>query len=67
MHVPFVMTLTHFTSDRQCISFPSMYYVDSLVTRPQLISWLAIFLQQLCFALDCCCSILMGGHSSHLC
>jgi hypothetical protein len=32
-----LMTLSHFSSDRKCISFPLMYYVDILLHRPQLI------------------------------
>jgi hypothetical protein len=49
-----IMTLSHFTSDGKHISFPLMYYVDSLVQRPRLIRWMKIFLRLFCFALDCC-------------
>ena len=31
------MTLTHYTFDGKCISFPLMHYVDSLFMRSQLI------------------------------
>ena len=46
------MALVHYTSDGHCISFPLMYYVDSLVMRTQLIRWSEILLQQFCFSLD---------------
>jgi hypothetical protein len=38
-----LMEFPHFTSDGKCISFPLMYYVDSLVQRPQLIKWTKMF------------------------
>jgi hypothetical protein len=38
-----VMTITHFTSDRKCISCSLLYYVDSLVQRPHCIICSTIF------------------------
>jgi hypothetical protein len=38
-----LMTLSHFSSDGKCISFPLMYYVDSLLQRPRLIRWMRFF------------------------
>ena len=39
-----ISTISHNTSDGQCISFSLLYYVDSLVQQPQLVRWSAIFL-----------------------
>jgi hypothetical protein len=55
-----VMALKHYTSNRKCISFTLMYYIDSLVTRTILVRWLVILLRQFCFALDRCRSSANG-------
>ena len=39
-----ISTISHNTSDEQHISFPLLYYVDSLVQEPRLVRWSAIFL-----------------------
>ena len=40
-----ISTISHNTSDGQCISFPLLYYVDYLVHEPRLFRWSTIFLQ----------------------
>ena len=55
-----LMVMAHYTSDGKHINFSLMYYVDSLVTRTQLVRWLAILLRQFCFALDRCHSSVNG-------
>ena len=55
-----IMALAHSTYDGQCISFPLMYYVDSLLMMTRLIRWSTILLRQFCFALDCCRVIVDG-------
>ena len=49
-----ISTISHNTSDRQCISSSLLYYVDSLLQQPRLVRWSAIFLRQLCTTLDRC-------------
>ena len=51
-----VMALAHYISDGKHISFPLMYYIDSLLVRTWVVRWLTILLWQFCFALDHYCS-----------
>ena len=51
-----ISTISNNTSDGQRISFSLLYYVYSLVQEPRLVRWSAIFLWQLCAALDRCCA-----------
>ena len=47
-----ISTISHNTSDGQCISCSLLYYVDSLVQEPWLARWFSIFLQQFCKTSD---------------
>jgi len=55
-----ISTISHNTSDGQCISYSLLYYVDSLLQEPRLVRWSAIFLRQFCTALDRCRSHAQG-------
>ena len=57
---PIVIEPAHYTSDGKYISFPLLYYVDSLLMKTWLIRWSAIFLWQFCFTLDRCCVVILG-------
>ena len=47
------MELEHSTSDGKCISFPLMYYVDSLLMMTELNRWSVILLQQIVLLYHC--------------
>ena len=48
----FMTSIAHHTIDGQCIIFPHLFYVDSLLQAPRLVRWSANFLPQFCIALD---------------
>ena len=39
-------TIAHYTSEWKHISFPLLFYVDSLFQRPRIVRWSAIILRQ---------------------
>jgi hypothetical protein len=39
-------SFSQYSSDGKCISFPMLYYVDSLLREPRLIKWVDFFLRQ---------------------
>ena len=60
-----ISTISHNTNDGQCISYPLLFYVDSLVQEPRLVRWSAIFLWQFCTDLDRCRAHAKGRVSFH--
>jgi len=58
-----VTTIVHSTNDWNHISFPLLFYVDSLVQRPRCIRWSVIFSRQFCIVLDSC-RVMIHGRSN---
>ena len=58
-----VITIAHSTNDWKHISFPLLFYVNSLVQRPRCIRWSVIFSRQFCMVLDRC-RVMIHGRSN---